>query len=185
MTNIEIIAGSAKIKKIEDIFENLDLIFDLLKEDVGRIIAKAGGYIDSEFDTKYAEAIKWTKKQLSKHHLKLYQRIFKCGDIKAALRLLLVRIIANVKNQFDKNRKGTVAYWSAKTKETVKQNIIKKMNANDPLEILLDQEMQILAEEAQQKNLEKYKEELKQITRIEKVGNHFQLAFNYVEMEMA
>ena len=185
MTNIELIANSPKIKTIADILKNIDLITDVLKEDAMRIIKRKGGFTDNDWEQYYAEAAKWTKKQLNKHHLKFYQRIFKCGDIKAALRLLLVRIIANVKNQFDKNRKGTVAYWSAKTKETVKQNIIKKMNANDPLEILLDQEMQILAEEAQQKNLEEYKEELKQITRIEKVGNHFQLAFNYVEMEMA
>ena len=185
MSNIEIIASAPKIKKVEDILVNIDLISDLLKEDVVRIIKKVDYFCDESFEEKYAEAILHTKKQLNKHHLRLYKRIFTCKNIKQALNLLLIRMANNVKNQFDKNRKGTVAYWNAKTKETVKQNIIKKMNANDPLEILLDQEMQILAEEAQQKNLEEYKEELKQITRIEKVGNHFQLAFNYVEMEMA
>ena len=185
MTNIEIIAGSPKIKKIEDILQNLDIIADLLKEDVIRIIQKKGGYVDSEFESKYSKAKSWTETQLKKHHLTLYKRIYTCKNIKKVLEILLIRIVANTRNQFDSKRKNTVAYWSTKTKETVKQNIIKKMNANDPLEILLDQEMQILAEEAQQKNLEDYKEELKQITRIEKVGNHFQLAFNYVEMEMA
>ena len=179
MTNIEIIAGSEKIKTVEDILKNIDLIADLVKEDVVRIIKKTGGFTDDTFEGKYAEAIKWTKKQLSKHHLKLYQRIFKCGDIKAALRLLLVRITANVKNQFCAKRKGTVAYWGLKKKATLNSELLEKMNANDPLQILLDKEMQILEFEFKQKNIEKYKNEIKEITKIDKVGNYFQLAFSF------
>ena len=179
MTNIELIANSPKIKTIADILKNIDLIFDLLKEDSVRIIRSTGGFIDEAFEEKYAEAIKWTKKQLNKHHLKLYQRIFKCDDIKAALRLLLVRITANIKNQFDNKRKNTVAYCSAKVKETLKQNVVEKINAADPLQILLDAEMQILAEEDAEKNIEKYKNEIKEITKIDKVGNYFQLAFSF------
>ena len=180
MTNIELIANSPKIKTIADILKNIDLITDVLKEDAMRIIKRKGGFTDNDWEQYYAEAAKWTKKQLNKHHLKFYQRIFKCGDIKAALRLLLVRIIANVKNQFDKNRKGTVAYWSAKTKETVKQNVTEKMQAADPLALLLDKEMQILAEEAKIENLKNYKEEIAKIAKIEKnENNNFQLIFNF------
>ena len=180
MTNIELIANSPKIKTIADILKNIDLITDVLKEDAMRIIKRKGGFTDNDWEQYYAEAAKWTKKQLNKHHLKFYQRIFKCGDIKAALRLLLVRIIANVKNQFDKNRKGTVAYWSAKTKETVKQNFTEKMQAADPLALLLDKEMQILSEEEKIENLKNYKEEIAKIAKIEKnENNNFQLIFNF------
>ena len=179
MTNIEIIAGSTKIKKVEDILVNIDLIADLVKEDSVRIIRSTGGFCDETFEEKYAEAIKWTKKQLNKHHLKLYQKIFQCGDIKVALQLLLVRITANVKNQFDAKRKNTVGYWNSKKKATLNSEVMEKINAADPLQILLDAEMQILAEEDAEKNIEKYKNEIKEITKIVKVGNHFQLEVDF------
>ena len=180
MTNIEIIAGSTKIKKVEDILVNIDLIADLLKEDSVRIIRSTGGFCDETFEEKYAEAIKWTKKQLNKHHLKLYQRIFKCDDIKAALRLLLVRITANIKNQFNLHRKGTVSYNKNLKKQQLKDDVIKNMNMDDPLEILLSEEMQILSEEVKIKNLKNYKEEIAKIAKIEKnENNNFQLIFNF------
>ena len=180
MTNIEIIAGSQKIRKVEDILENIDLISDLLKEDVVRIIKKVDYFCDESFEEKYAEAILHTKKQLNKHHLRLYKRIFTCKNIKQALNLLLIRMANNVKNQFDKNRKGTVAYWSAKTKETVKQNVTEKMQAADPLALLLDKEMQILAEEAKIENLKEYKKELLKIAEIKKnENNNFQLVISF------
>ena len=179
MTNIEILAGSEKIKKIEDILENLDLIFDMLKEDVIKIIKATGGFCDESFEEKYAQATRWTKKQLDKHHLRIFKRIYTCNSVKQALKLLLTRIVANTRNQFDNKRKNTVAYCSAKVKETLKQNVVEKINAADPLQILLDAEMQILAEEDAEKNIEKYKNEIKEITKIDKVGNYFQLAFSF------
>ena len=180
MSNIEIIASAPKIKKVEDILVNIDLISDLLKEDVVRIIKKVDYFCDESFEEKYAEAILHTKKQLNKHHLRLYKRIFTCKNIKQALNLLLIRMANNVKNQFDKNRKGTVAYWSAKTKETVKQNVSEKMQAADPLALLLDKEMQILSEEEKIENLKNYKEEIAKIAKIEKnENNNFQLIFNF------
>jgi len=178
MTNIEIIANSKKIKTVEDILKNIDLISDLFKEDVVRIIKKAGGFIDDTFEEKYAAAIKWTIKQLNKHNLRLYKRIFTCKSVKEALKLLLIRITNNVRNQFCAERKGTVAYCSAKVKETLKQNVVEKMHL-DPLELLLDKEMQILAEKDARKNLKEYKNEIKEITKIKKVGNHFQLFFDF------
>lgn len=168
MTNIEIIENSGKIKTIEDILENIDLISDLLREDVARIIASKGGYTDYDFEQYYSEAIRWTKIQLEKHHLKIYKRIFKCGNIKAALRLLLVRITSNVKNQFVTNRKGTVAYHKSLKKREMEENVMEKMNADDPLNLLLDQEMQILVKENDIQNLNKYKKEIAKIVKIKK-----------------
>ena len=180
MTNIEILAGSSKIKTVEDILKNLDLITDLLKEDVVRIIKKTGGFTDDTFEGKYAEAIKWTKKQLNKHHLKLYQRIFKCDDIKAALRLLLVRITNNTRNQFDTKRKNTVSYWSLRKTQNLHEKIIEKMQAEDPLEILLDKEMQILSKEAKIENLKEYKKELLKIAEIKKnENNNLQMVISF------
>ena len=159
--------------------KNLDLISDLLKEDVIRITKAAGGFCDESFEEKYAQAIEWTKKQLNKHHLKLYKRIFTCKSVKQALNFLLIRITNNVRNQFDAKRKNTVAYWSSKKKEELRQNVVEKMQL-DPLELLLDKEMQILVKEAKIKNLKNYKEEIAKIAKIEKnENNNFQLIFNF------
>jgi len=180
MTNIEILANSSRIQKIEDIFYNLELIFDLLKEDVIRIIQKFGGYKDDLFEEKYAEAKIWTTKQLNKHHLKLYQRIYTCKSVKQAIKLLIARITNNVRNQFNSNRKDTVAYWSVREKDTFYENVLLEMNANDPLEILLDEEMQILLDEDKQENLTNYKNEIIKIMKVEKnKNNHFQLSLNF------
>jgi len=180
MTNIEIIANSKKIKTVEDILKNIDLISDLIKEDVKRIIRSAGFFIDELFEEKYAAAIKWTKKQLDKHHLLLYQRIYKCKNIKQVLNLLLIRITNNVRNQFDSKRKGTVAYFNSQKKGIMNEEILEKMTAEDPLEILLDQEMQILTTEAKQESLTNYKNEIRKIMKVEKTKNNYlQLALNF------
>ena len=180
MTNIEIIASSKKIKTVEDILKNIDLIADLVKEDSVRIIRSTGGFCDETFEEKYAEAVKWTKKQLDKHHLLFYQRIYTCKNVKQAIKLLIARITNNVRNQFNSNRKDTVAYWSVREKDTFYENVLLEMNATDPLQILLDKEMQILAEEAQQKNLEEYKEELLKIAEIKKnENNNLQLVISF------
>ena len=179
MTNIEIIAQSSKIKKIEDILENLDLIFDMLKEDVIKIIKATGGFCDESFEEKYAQATRWTKKQLDKHHLRLYKRIYTCNSVKQALKLLLTRIVANTRNQFDNKRKNTVAYCSAKVKETLKQNVVEKMQL-DPLELLLDKEMQILSDQEKIENLKEYKKELLKIAEIKKnENNNLQLVISF------
>ena len=179
MTNIEIIAQSSKIKKIEDILENLDLILDLLKEDVIKIIKATGGFCDESFEEKYAQATRWTKKQLDKHHLRFYKRIYTCNTVKQALKLLLTRIVANTRNQFDNKRKNTVAYCSAKVKETLKQNVVEKMQL-DPLELLLDKEMQILSDQEKIENLKEYKKELLKIAEIKKnENNNLQLVISF------
>lgn len=184
MTNIELIANSSKIKKIEDILLNVDLVADLLMEDVIKIIKKNGGYIDFDINMYYAEAIKWTKIQLNKHHLKLYKRIFTCGNIKAALQLILVRIVANIKNQFDLHRKGTVAFYKSLKKQEIQEDIIKKMNTSDPLELLLDVEMQILVKEERLEYLKLYKKKLLEIVKIKKnENNNLQMIISFESEE--
>lgn len=97
MQFIEIIGHGGKIKTIHDLFNFLDSILELVREDVYKI-AKSKGIFFSDFDFTYADAVEMLKSQLQKTHLKGISKFLGCENITNAISWLIARLLNNMRN---------------------------------------------------------------------------------------
>ena len=147
MTNIQILVNSGRLKKVEDILSNFDLVADMLKEDVTRTLAKAG-IVATSIDDYYTAATRIIKENLSKkRHLGGIKRLLKCEDVEQGLKILLSKLRGYTHNQMLKDRKNSVAYYQKRWKNEVE--VMDTMH--DPLELLI-------AEESEREELERAKQ---------------------------
>lgn len=181
MTNIEILAGSDKFKKVEDIFLNFDLVVDILRDDVIKVLGK-NGIISQDFDEYFFAACKIIESNLKKkQHLGGIQRLLNCKDIEEGFKILLSKLRGYTHNQMQKNRKNSVAYFKFMYK-----NEVEKIDTNsDPLDLILaeeEAEIELQSQkEAKEKEIENFK---KMVEKGEiKVGKtrcgNTQLCFNF------
>lgn len=97
MQLLEILSCSTQLKTIDDLYNRLDLIVDLARDDVKKI-AKSKQIYFFDFDTVYGQATDTLKLQLKKTHLRGIQRFFECENIEQAINWLLSRLLNNMKN---------------------------------------------------------------------------------------
>ena len=157
MTNIEILVGSGKFKKVEDIFLNFDLVVEILRDDVIKVLGK-NGIISQDFDEYFFAAGQIIQSNLKKkQHLGGIQRLLNCKDIKEGFGILLSKLRGYTHNQMQKNRKNSVAYFKTRYKKEVEKIDI----SSDPLDLILaEEEAEIDAKsqkEAKEKEIENFK----------------------------
>jgi len=147
MTNVEIIIQSGKIKTINDIMNHIDLVSDLLKEDVEQIL-KSKGLVTNEFDAFFADGLKKLKHALmDKKYLRGVKRFFRCDSVENALKLFLMKLTSNVRNEYQvERRKSSLAH----VKQQAETYMIElEQVQKDTFEMLLNEEDEILLNEEQ------------------------------------
>lgn len=97
MQLVEILIYSNKIKTVDDLLNHFDLIIELARDDILKI-TKSKRLFFSDFDFTFGEAIKILINQLQKKYLKGVQRFLRCQNIENAIKWIITRIIANMRN---------------------------------------------------------------------------------------
>ena len=98
MNAIEILINNSKLKTIQNLVDNIDLVTDIIKDDVYKI-AKSKRIYFYDFDFTYVCSVEILKKQLSKIHLEGIKKFFFNSDnLKNALKWLMSRILNNMRN---------------------------------------------------------------------------------------
>ena len=97
MQLVEILGNSNKIKTVDDLLNHFDLIIELARDDILKI-TKSKRLLFSDFDFTFGEAIKILINQLQKKYLKGVQRFLRCQNIENAIKWIITRIIANMRN---------------------------------------------------------------------------------------
>lgn len=97
MQLVEILIYSNKIKTVDDLLDHFDLIIELARDDILKI-TKSKRLLFSDFDFTFGEAIKILINQLQKKYLKGVQRFLRCQNIENAIKWIITRIIANMRN---------------------------------------------------------------------------------------
>lgn len=97
MQLVEILIYSNKIKTVDDLLNHFDLIIELARDDILKI-TKSKRLLFSDFDFTFGEAIKILINQLQKKYLKGVQRFLRCQNIENAIKWIITRIIANMRN---------------------------------------------------------------------------------------
>jgi len=92
-----LISNSGKFKNVEDLYLNIDLISDLIKEDIQKICASKSLFF-SDFEASFKVALSQTKYTLLKRNLRGVTRFFNCSNLKEALKWLQARLINNMLN---------------------------------------------------------------------------------------
>ena len=98
MNTIEILIYYSKLKTVQDLVNNIDLVTDIVKDDVYKI-AKSKQIYFADFDFTYGCAVEILRKQLSKIHLKGIKKFFlNCNNLENGLKWLISRILNNMRN---------------------------------------------------------------------------------------
>ena len=97
MQLVEILRYSNKIKTVDDLLNNFDSVVELARDDIHKI-AKSKRLLFGDFDFTFGEAIKILINQLQKKYLKGVQRFLRCQNIENAIKWIITRIIANMRN---------------------------------------------------------------------------------------
>ena len=85
MNTIEILIYYSKLKTVQDLVNNIDLVTDIVKDDVYKI-AKSKQVYFADFDFTYGCAVEIVRKQLSKIHLKGIKKFFlNCNNLENGL----------------------------------------------------------------------------------------------------
>jgi hypothetical protein len=93
----EVLKCTNKVNTIDELYNRLDLIIDLAKDDVYRI-AKSKQIYFFDFDTVFFQASKALKRQLLKTHLRGIKRFFQCENTEQAINWLISRLLNNCQN---------------------------------------------------------------------------------------
>lgn len=94
---VDILLDCKKIDSAESFIRLIDSVVDLCREDVRRIIYSKGLYFP-DFDWIYKESVEMTLETFKKSHLRTIKRFLRCDDINEMTRILIQRIIANMRN---------------------------------------------------------------------------------------
>lgn len=97
MKLIEILSHCNKIEKIDDLLNNYDLIVELAKLDVKKIL-KSKQIRFPDFEFSYSTSVLMTKDQLSKKYLTGSKRFLNSTNINDAIRWLISRLVNNMRN---------------------------------------------------------------------------------------
>ena len=98
MNAIEILVNYSKLKTVQNLVDNIDLVTDIIKDDVYKIAKSKRIYID-DFDFTYVCSVEIIKKQLFKIHLKGIKKFFlNCDNLENALKWFMSRILNNMRN---------------------------------------------------------------------------------------
>lgn len=97
MQLVEILSHSNKIKTVDDLLNNFDLIIELARDDIYKI-AKSKRLLFSDFDFAYGDAVEMLRSQLQKSHLKGISRFLQCENISNAVSWLIERLLNNMRN---------------------------------------------------------------------------------------
>lgn len=98
MNAIEILINYSKLKTVQDLVNNMDLVTDIVKDDVFKI-AKSKRIFFADFDFAYGCAVEILRKQLLKTHLKGIKKFFlNCDNLENGLKWLVSRILNNMRN---------------------------------------------------------------------------------------
>lgn len=94
---INILSECKKIDSTNALFESIEAVVELCREDIRRIAAsKALNFTD--FDWAFKESAAMTMTTFKKSHLKTVQRVVTCNRIDEITRILIQRILANMRN---------------------------------------------------------------------------------------
>ncbi|MBP9491036.1 MAG: hypothetical protein KBE77_06270 [Aliarcobacter sp.] len=130
MQLVEILSYSNKIKTVDDLLNNFDLVAELARDDIYKI-AKSKRLLFSDFDFAYADAVEMLKSQLQKSHLKGISRFLQCKNISNAVSWLIERLLNNMRN-ITTNPKYKL--YCAPSFKQLHENI----KSNDELEVVLE-----------------------------------------------
>ena len=97
MNAIEILINYSKLRTVQNLVYNIDLVTDIIKDDVYKI-AKSKRIYFYDFDFAYSCSVEIIKKQLLKKHLQAIQRFFNFDNLENALKWLMSRILNNMRN---------------------------------------------------------------------------------------
>ena len=181
MTSTQILINSGKFKKVEDIFLNFDLVVDILRDDVIKVLGK-NGIVSQDFDEYFFAACQIIKSNLKqKQYLSGIKRLLRCRDIEEGFKILLSKLRGYTHNQMQKNRKNSVAYFKFMYK-----NEVEKIDTNsDPLDLILAEEEAEIELQSQKEAKEKEIGNFKKMVqngeiKTSKTGcGHTQLCFSF------
>ena len=176
MNTVEIIKNSKKIKTVDDIIKNIDLLVDLMIDDVSKILQKNNIKSPQDFNDYYSEAAKKLKNSLqNKQYLKGVKRFFNCGDVEQALYLFLRKLTSNVRNEMSLKRGQSIAIQKKKLKHQVEY-----MDHSDPLDLIIAEEEQELQQQNQEQEIERLHQMVQnnEISAEKSSAGHAQLFFN-------
>lgn len=98
-TLIDILQNSNKIKSVNDLVSNIDLIAELAKDDIARI-ARAKGKFFPDFDFAFSSGLEMLKTTLAKTKIpkKTVAKFLKCENVENAANWLVARLLNNMLN---------------------------------------------------------------------------------------
>ena len=176
MTNIEILKSSGMFNSVEDIIANMDLVVEVLRDDVARILG-AKGIVSTSFDDYYGRAVQILIRNISKKkHLPGIQKLLSCTDIEQGLKVILSKLRGHTHCEMQTNRKNSVAYLKSRYKNTV--DVID--NSADPLDLIIAEEEQELQQQNQEQEIERLHQMVQnnEISAEKSSAGHAQLFFN-------
>ncbi len=132
MDTLTLISNSKKFKTTQDLYKNLDIIAELLKEDISNI-CEAKQIFFADFEASFKVALSQTKETLLKKNLKGVKKFFGCTNLKESLKWFRNRLINNMKNANDTKRK--FAFQPPIFSDFKDYNIITNYNLDDEIEI--------------------------------------------------
>ena len=97
MNAIEILVNYSKLKTVQNLVDNIDLVTDIIKDDVYKI-AKSKRIYFYDFDFTYGCSVEIIKEQLLKKHLQGIQRFFNFDNLENGLKWFISRILNNMRN---------------------------------------------------------------------------------------
>ena len=97
MNAIEILINYSKLRTVQNLVYNIDLVTDIIKDDVYKI-AKSKRIYFYDFDFTYGCSVEIIKEQLLKKHLQGIQRFFNFDNLENGLKWFISRILNNMRN---------------------------------------------------------------------------------------
>lgn len=98
-TLVDVLKNSSKIKSVNDLVDNIDLIAELAKDDIARI-ARAKGKFFPDFDFAFSSGLEMLKTTLGKTKIpkKTVAKFLKCENVENAANWLVARLLNNMLN---------------------------------------------------------------------------------------
>jgi len=155
----------------------MDLVAEVLRDDVARVLAKEK-IISTSFDDYYSKAVKVLTRNIEeKRHLSGIQRLLSCTDIKLGLEIILSKLRGHTHSEMLANRKNSVANLKSKyinTTDVVDVN-------SDPLDLIILEEDEKIQQHNQHREVKRFHDMIEdgEIAAVKSSAGHAQLFFNF------
>lgn len=136
-----------KVKTVDDIWNNISTVLEIIKEDVYKVATSNHIYFN-DYEAVYQSSTKVLKKQLNKRHLKAIDKVIKSENLEYVYRWMVSRLVNNCRNCLDTRYKSYLPIEYIQITENIKDDF-------DIFEILQFEELRKVCEKTIVKGLKK------------------------------